>query len=131
MKKNMKVQICSSALSVIVYYNHRQRRMVWLPLLKAKPSSWALLLRAVTIPFFFVGGCKSEARGRVTSNLKSMGSLVKLVAPLGDNQKPRKDSVTNVSTHHVTNLLHSLMVDDQGKDVTIISSEGEHTFAFY
>ena len=60
------------------------------------------------------------------AELKSMGSLVKLVAPLGDNQKPRKDSVTNVSTHHVTNLLHSLMVDDQGKDVTIISSEGEH-----
>ena len=55
-----------------------------------------------------------------------MSSLVKLVSAFGDNQKPRKDTVTNVSNHHVTNLLHSLMGDDHGKDVTIISSEGEH-----
>ena len=42
------------------YYSHRQRRMVRLPLLKAKPSSWALLLSVVTLPFFFVGCCRTQ-----------------------------------------------------------------------
>ena len=51
---------------------------------------------------------------------------MKLVSAFGDNQKPRKDTVTNVSNQHVTSLLHSLMGDDHGKDVTIISSEGEY-----
>ena len=38
--------------------------------------------------------------------------LVKLVSTFGDNQKPLKDTVTHVSNHHVTNLLHSFIGDD-------------------